>query len=186
MRKKLERGCSHKRSWTYDSPHVREFRTVLDSGFQYLSVELGFWIPIVSGIPDSFSCILDSKPQDCGFHNQNFPGFQIPQAKISQILESLIWGDMTFCCQYTSSTLVDSRTGYQTWDHNIVAVDLVRGSHIVIWKARPMIGLTRRNFLACSRGTNTDWNSKLSQILVPFQVDSVPFFTMSVWCLIED
>ena len=120
------------------------------------------------------------KPQDCGFHNQNFPGFKIPQAKISQIPESLMWGNMTFCCQYTSSTLVDSRTGYQTRDHNIVAVELARGSHIVIRKARPMIGLTRRNFSACSRGTNTGWNSKHSQILVPFQVDSVPFFKMSV------
>ena len=38
------------------SPHIRESRTVLDSGFripgtgfQNLSVEFGFWIPIVSG-----------------------------------------------------------------------------------------------------------------------------------------
>ena len=29
------------------------------AGFQSLSVEL--WIPIISGIPDSLSCILDSK-----------------------------------------------------------------------------------------------------------------------------
>ena len=65
-------------------------------------------------------------------------------------------GNMTFCCQYTSSTLVDSRTGYQTRDHNIVAVELATGSHIVIRKARPMIGLTRRNFSDCSRGTNTN------------------------------
>ena len=48
---------------------MRESRTVLDSGFydcgihipntgfQYLSVELGFWNPVVSGIPDSLSCI---------------------------------------------------------------------------------------------------------------------------------
>ena len=30
------------------------------TGFQSLSVELGFWVPIFSGIPDSFSCIPDS------------------------------------------------------------------------------------------------------------------------------
>ena len=30
------------------------------TGFQSLSVELGFWIPIVSGIPDSMNCIPDS------------------------------------------------------------------------------------------------------------------------------
>ena len=33
-----------------------------------LSVELGFRIPIVSGIPDSFSCIPDSTAQDFKFH----------------------------------------------------------------------------------------------------------------------
>ena len=55
---------------------MRESRTVLDSGFhdcgiripgtgfQYLSVELGLWIAVVSGIPDSLSCIPDSKTQD--------------------------------------------------------------------------------------------------------------------------
>ena len=30
-------------------------------------MEVGLWIPIVSGIPDSLSCILDSKTQDSGF-----------------------------------------------------------------------------------------------------------------------
>ena len=57
---------------------MRESSTVLDSGFhdcriripgngfQYLSVELGFWIPVVSGIPESLSCIPDFKIQDSG------------------------------------------------------------------------------------------------------------------------
>ena len=54
--------------------------------FQSLSVDwLGFWILIVSGIPDSLSCILDSKAQDSRFHKQNFPEIRILQAKISQI-----------------------------------------------------------------------------------------------------
>ena len=51
-------------------------------------MELGFWpwIPIVSGIPDSLSCIfLDSNTQDSGFHKQNILGLQIPEAKISRI-----------------------------------------------------------------------------------------------------
>ena len=65
----------------------------MDSGFQQLnsksfSVELGFRIPIVSGIPDSYSCIPDSKTQDSGFHKQEFPRFRIPQATISRIPES--------------------------------------------------------------------------------------------------
>ena len=33
-----------------------------------LSVELGFWIPIFDRVPDSLSCILESKTQDSGFH----------------------------------------------------------------------------------------------------------------------
>ena len=71
---------------------IRESKTVLDSRFldftpwipdssycipNYLSVELGSWIPIVSGIPDSLSCIPDSKAQDFGFHKQKFPNSTI-------------------------------------------------------------------------------------------------------------
>ena len=52
------------------SPNVRESKTVLDSGFQSLSVGFGFWIPISSRIPDSWAV------------------FWFPQANISRILES--------------------------------------------------------------------------------------------------
>ena len=45
-------------------------------------MKIGFWIPIFSGIPDSLSCIADSKAYDSGFHKQNFPGFQIPDHSI--------------------------------------------------------------------------------------------------------
>ena len=51
-------------------------------------MELGFWITIVSGIPNSLSCIPDLKAQDSEFHKQKVPGFRIPQAKNSRILES--------------------------------------------------------------------------------------------------
>ena len=59
------------------------------TGFQSFSVELGFWIPIFSGIPEFFffSCISDSKDRISEFHKQNFPGFRIP--------ESLTLGEMT-------------------------------------------------------------------------------------------
>ena len=52
------------------------------TGFQSLSLEIGFWIPIaiVSGIPDSLSCIPDSKTQYPGFHRQKFPGFWNPHS----------------------------------------------------------------------------------------------------------
>ena len=75
-------GCARKCHKVYlmiSSPHVRQSRTVLDSqfriqktGFLYLSVELGFWIPIVSEISDSTT-------KDSGFHKQNFPIFRNPR-----------------------------------------------------------------------------------------------------------
>ena len=75
------------------SPHVRKPRKSLGSwiprhgsripgtGFQSLSVELGYWIQIVSGIPE----FLDSKAQDSEFHKQKFHGFLFPH--------SLTWGE---------------------------------------------------------------------------------------------
>ena len=85
------------------SPHGRESKTVLDSGFQAvnfgfqmldstLSVKLGFRIPIVSRI-------LDSKARDSGFQNQKFPVFQYP--------DFLIWGEL--CCIGVVSTFTLSR-----------------------------------------------------------------------------
>ena len=50
------------------------------TGFLYLSVELGFWVPIVSGIPDSLSCTPDSKTQDSRFHKQKFLRFRDPDS----------------------------------------------------------------------------------------------------------
>ena len=98
------------------SPHVRESKTLLDSGFHAVdsgfhlldsrsfSVELGFRIRIVSGIPDSYTCIPDSKAQDSGFHKQKFPRFRIPNAKISRIPESgfLYMGRDRFCADQTN------------------------------------------------------------------------------------
>ena len=59
----------------------------VDSGFQspgsrFLSLELGFRIPVVTGIPDSLSCIADSEAQSS--KAQTF-GFRVPEAKISGI-----------------------------------------------------------------------------------------------------
>lgn len=67
-----------------ESPHVSESKTqswILDStawipDFRYwISVSVsgsGFWITIVSGIPDSQRWIPDSKAHDSGFCKQNF------------------------------------------------------------------------------------------------------------------
>ena len=46
-------------------------RNAVDS----LSMELGFWIPIIRGIPDSLSCIPDSKAHDSGFHKLKLSTF---------------------------------------------------------------------------------------------------------------
>ena len=59
-------------------------------------MELGFRIPIVSEIPLSLCCILDSKAPDSGFRRQNFQGFRISQAKIKPGFRnpnSLTWGE---------------------------------------------------------------------------------------------
>ena len=56
------------------------------AGFQSLSWELGFWITILSEIPDSLRCIPDSKARDSGFQEQTFPRFGNP--------DSLTWGDV--------------------------------------------------------------------------------------------
>ena len=51
------------------------------TGFQSLSVELGFWIPIASGVADSLSCFADSKTRDSGFHKETFPGLGLSGLK---------------------------------------------------------------------------------------------------------
>ena len=51
---------------------------ILDSkpwDYGFFSIELWFRIPIVSGIPDSLSCISDSIAQDSRFQKQTFPRF---------------------------------------------------------------------------------------------------------------
>ena len=87
---------SIKRMFKYHSPHVRELIQWNPRGSWILDttpwipdsrhlipifflVELGFWIPILSRIPNSLSCIPESKVQDSEFHKQNFPPFRIPK-----------------------------------------------------------------------------------------------------------
>ena len=58
---------NRRQSWILDStPLIPAYRYwILNS----LSAELGFWIPIVCGIPDFLNCIPDSKAQDSEFFN---------------------------------------------------------------------------------------------------------------------
>ena len=62
-------------NWNSLSNETRKSAS-FEAGFHSLSVELGFWIPIFSRIPDSLSSRVHSS------------GFQIPQAKFSRIPES--------------------------------------------------------------------------------------------------
>ena len=65
-------------------PHVKDslgFDSVFQipgTGFLSLLLKFGFWIRIFSRVPDSLSCILDSKIQDSGFHKKKLPGFRNP------------------------------------------------------------------------------------------------------------
>ena len=62
-------------------------RRIPGTGFQPFYVALGFWIPIVRGIPDSLSCILNSKAQDCWLCKRDFITLLILQAKTTRIPE---------------------------------------------------------------------------------------------------
>ena len=71
-----------------DSLGLDSIPWILDSRYwipDSLSVELGYRIPIVCGILDSFSCIPIPQAQDLKFHQQKFPRFQNS--------DSLSWGD---------------------------------------------------------------------------------------------
>ena len=84
------------------------------SGFQSLSGKLGFWIPFVCGIPDSLSCLPDSKVQDFGFYlaGLNFPRSRIPKTKVSRILEFRI---ALHLARLTWRCLILFEGAYESW-----------------------------------------------------------------------
>ena len=87
--------------WLNYSLLVRKSKTVLDSGFHAMdsgfqamdsSLQLGLWIPIISGISEPLSWIFpNSKSQDSGFHKQIFQdsGFHKKKFAGFRILDSL-------------------------------------------------------------------------------------------------
>ena len=90
--------------------HAVDFEfQVLDS----LSLKLGTRIAIVTGISDSLTCIQDSKAQESGSHNSNFPDskfqqpeiFRIPYSTSKHFTDSLTSGDL---CDETESNFVPS------------------------------------------------------------------------------
>ena len=71
--------------WTLDStlwiPDSRYWTPVFVSGACIVD-------SIVSGIPDSLSCMPGSMARDSGFQKENFPTVRIPQAYNSRVPES--------------------------------------------------------------------------------------------------
>ena len=92
-------------------------------GFESLSVELAFWIPIASGIPDSLSCIPDSKAQDSEFHKQ----------KILRILDSLTRVD--FSRQHSQLKLITVGTVSAPFLTKSILEQQSTGS---LWGLRPL------------------------------------------------
>ena len=90
------------------SPHIREFKAVLDSeflaldsgfpgaGFQSLSLELGFWITIFSEIPDPGVVFLIPKPGIQDSKSKRFPdsGIRIP------LHGATLWSGYTAVCMH--------------------------------------------------------------------------------------
>ena len=90
---------SRKREYTTEritsDCQIRKSKTVLDCRFQatdswlqgldsrFLSVELGFRIPIVTRIPNSLSCFQILQKARIPDLQESISGFQVPQAKIS-------------------------------------------------------------------------------------------------------
>ena len=91
----------------YMWPHVRESKTVMDSGFHAVDSGfrlldsrpfsgLGFQIPVVSEMPDSYSCIPDRKAQDSGFHKQKIS--KTPDTAGKNCPDSFTWGKYICPC----------------------------------------------------------------------------------------
>ena len=104
-----------------------ESKTFLDSEFHpgfrnsnywipdCLSLELAFRIPIVSGIPDSLSCIPDVKTQVSRFHKQKISRFRKPAwfAFISMGR----WDDLAFSGNPYQERIMGFRLSYPCWTY---------------------------------------------------------------------
>ena len=88
----------------YMSTHARESKAVMDSGFHAMDSGfrlldsrscsgLEFQIPVVSKMPDSYSCIPDWKAQDSGFHKQKIT--KIPDTTCKNSPDSFTCGEYT-------------------------------------------------------------------------------------------
>ena len=106
------------------STHARESKTVMDSGFRLLDSRsfsgLGFQIPVVSKMPDSYSCIPEWKAQDSGFHKQKIS--KIPDTTCKNSPDSFTCGEYmrpaSLACAF--------------WYHQLCYI-LNTGLSIIIW-----------------------------------------------------
>ena len=119
------------------SPHLREAKLFLDSGFQYLPVELRFPIPVIRGIRIPWAVVRNPKPKisdlpaknllDSRIHCKNLQGFgnRIPLRGASHL--SKIWANTFFNKDWTTL-----KTGYET--------------HFTPWSCYPLTELILSQF----------------------------------------
>ena len=109
----------------------------MDSGFPLLDsrsfpLELGFRIPIVSGIPDSYSCIPVSKGQEPGFQKQKFPGFGNPYSLTVDEISNKQWNAIHLSnpSDYITSYVMVRVTLFRQNENKISAVISSRKSNL--------------------------------------------------------
>ena len=71
-------------------------------------MEPGFRTPIVGGIPDSLSCIPDSKTQDSDYISKNLPRFPILRKQIFSGFRN--WDSLTKGLNFKLSLIETQRT----------------------------------------------------------------------------
>ena len=108
-----------------------------------LSLELAFRIPIVSGIPDSLSCIPDVKTQVSRFHKQKISRFRKPAwfAFISMGR----WDDLAFSGNPYQERIMGFRLSYPCWTYTHTTCltsngDLCRSLHLKVRLLSPQEG----------------------------------------------
>ena len=134
-------------------------------------MELGFWILIVSVIPDSLSCIPDSKAQDFHFHKKNFsdPRIRIPLHQERMSLDMHAW-------VLTGRIFKSPRSAF-----------LVLGIDCLFWsparlrsKTRPLVALTSKNvYWLSSVPYTTPYRWPLSRLLTPHDMFLCPLLPCS-------
>ena len=139
------------------------------------SVELGFGVPIYSGILDSLTWAADSKAHDFGSNKQKFSGFRNPKEKIpgSRKLDFyLTWGEIWFIevkKTWAKETSWRGQTNKQTNKRDIVmerfsnknrkGIGIAESGKFLLVESG-ILGFGIRNTAQGTWNHTNDWNSK--------------------------